>query len=397
MTFWEFRPIVESNGRIAWKLLQALAKQLREADAPRLLPKAARPSATRSSRGRGRVARERDRLDARERLVDAAAEDDAADARRGSAARPRRAPSRVRRRVDAPLAGDDEVVTRGSKPSASRTSVRAGDELGAERRERGAEAAGRARAGRRRTAERRSRERTALELRDLLGDAPFWGRTRAARRAASRHVAGDPRRDRQRATTSRSPAPASIVAVPPRRRAAPAAAARRRRTQLAEPRLEAASGSSRAGSSGIASAASTTAVPSGRASQRARRGAPNASRPPPRASRRRARREHVGRPLAAVGHRQLVRVDAGQREPLGERPRRPDGAEDALEASRTRERARTRHRLHVRRRLLGSVAPRGLLAPASPRSVANESPRARGRARPTPTPTDISIACRPIP
>lgn len=29
MTFWEFRPIVESDARIAWKLLQALARKLR--------------------------------------------------------------------------------------------------------------------------------------------------------------------------------------------------------------------------------------------------------------------------------------------------------------------------------------------------------------------------------
>ena len=32
LTFWEFRPLVERNGTIAWKLLQALAKQLRAAD-----------------------------------------------------------------------------------------------------------------------------------------------------------------------------------------------------------------------------------------------------------------------------------------------------------------------------------------------------------------------------
>lgn len=31
LTFWEFRPLVERNGAIAWKLLQALAKRLREA------------------------------------------------------------------------------------------------------------------------------------------------------------------------------------------------------------------------------------------------------------------------------------------------------------------------------------------------------------------------------
>jgi Pyruvate phosphate dikinase, AMP/ATP-binding domain/Cyclic nucleotide-binding domain len=33
LTFWEFRPLVERNGVIAWKLLQALAKRLRTADA----------------------------------------------------------------------------------------------------------------------------------------------------------------------------------------------------------------------------------------------------------------------------------------------------------------------------------------------------------------------------
>jgi hypothetical protein len=31
LTFWEFRPLVERNGVIAWKLLQALAKRLRAA------------------------------------------------------------------------------------------------------------------------------------------------------------------------------------------------------------------------------------------------------------------------------------------------------------------------------------------------------------------------------
>jgi CRP/FNR family cyclic AMP-dependent transcriptional regulator len=33
MTFWEFRPIVENNSQLAWKLLQSLAKRLREAEA----------------------------------------------------------------------------------------------------------------------------------------------------------------------------------------------------------------------------------------------------------------------------------------------------------------------------------------------------------------------------
>jgi hypothetical protein len=33
LTFWEFRPLIERNSSIAWKLLQALAKRLRDADA----------------------------------------------------------------------------------------------------------------------------------------------------------------------------------------------------------------------------------------------------------------------------------------------------------------------------------------------------------------------------
>lgn len=32
MTFWEFRPIVEANAQVAWKLLQALARKLRAAE-----------------------------------------------------------------------------------------------------------------------------------------------------------------------------------------------------------------------------------------------------------------------------------------------------------------------------------------------------------------------------
>jgi len=37
LTFWEFRPLVERNGAIGWKLLQALAKRFRAAD-PGLRP-----------------------------------------------------------------------------------------------------------------------------------------------------------------------------------------------------------------------------------------------------------------------------------------------------------------------------------------------------------------------
>ena len=33
LTFWDFRPLVESDARIAWPLLQAMAKRLREGEA----------------------------------------------------------------------------------------------------------------------------------------------------------------------------------------------------------------------------------------------------------------------------------------------------------------------------------------------------------------------------
>jgi CRP/FNR family transcriptional regulator, cyclic AMP receptor protein len=32
LTFWEFRPLVQGNAEIAWKLLQSLAKKLRSAE-----------------------------------------------------------------------------------------------------------------------------------------------------------------------------------------------------------------------------------------------------------------------------------------------------------------------------------------------------------------------------
>ena len=32
MTFWDFRPFVEANGTVAWKMLQALAKRLRDVE-----------------------------------------------------------------------------------------------------------------------------------------------------------------------------------------------------------------------------------------------------------------------------------------------------------------------------------------------------------------------------
>jgi CRP/FNR family cyclic AMP-dependent transcriptional regulator len=32
MTFWDFRPLVETNASIAWKLLQSMAQRLKEAE-----------------------------------------------------------------------------------------------------------------------------------------------------------------------------------------------------------------------------------------------------------------------------------------------------------------------------------------------------------------------------
>jgi CRP/FNR family transcriptional regulator, cyclic AMP receptor protein len=32
LTLWEFRPLVEENGRIGWKLMQTLARELRETE-----------------------------------------------------------------------------------------------------------------------------------------------------------------------------------------------------------------------------------------------------------------------------------------------------------------------------------------------------------------------------
>jgi CRP-like cAMP-binding protein len=34
VTYWEFRPLVQENGSIGWKLLQSMAKMLRDAQHP---------------------------------------------------------------------------------------------------------------------------------------------------------------------------------------------------------------------------------------------------------------------------------------------------------------------------------------------------------------------------
>ena len=147
MTFWEFRPIVETDARIAWKLVQAarapparsrralslvsISKSLPERD--EVVPRARR------------VARQRHGLGAGDVLLDDAAEDDAAG-RAGAAHDLARRLAERRRRVDTALAGDDEVERGGVEPDRVEHVGRSRHELGAERRERGAEPARCARA-----------------------------------------------------------------------------------------------------------------------------------------------------------------------------------------------------------------------------------------------------------
>ena len=38
LTFWDFRPLVQRNGVIGWKLLQSMAKMLRDAEHEREQP-----------------------------------------------------------------------------------------------------------------------------------------------------------------------------------------------------------------------------------------------------------------------------------------------------------------------------------------------------------------------
>ncbi len=45
LTYWEFRPLVQDNGAIGWKLLQSMAKMLRSAEEEA----AVRPSASASA------------------------------------------------------------------------------------------------------------------------------------------------------------------------------------------------------------------------------------------------------------------------------------------------------------------------------------------------------------
>ena len=106
MTFWEFRPIVETDSRIAWKLVQALAHKLREADARQadlvLIRHEVSSQLDQIVVRPGRIARERDRLHARQRL----------------------APPDLRRRCSAFPPSDRRATSPGAFPSAVVASTR---------------------------------------------------------------------------------------------------------------------------------------------------------------------------------------------------------------------------------------------------------------------------------
>ena len=144
MTFWEFRPIVETDARIAWKLVQALAHRLRGRRALTDLVLVQTLSPVPARRGRHR-SRSPDRATVSPRtLFDDAAEDDAT--RRGSA-RPLQGLSKRGCGVDA------------SSPVTTRSNVEASNRPHQARR----------------THRRRARHRAKRARRPEPTAAPVWG------------------------------------------------------------------------------------------------------------------------------------------------------------------------------------------------------------------------------
>src|SRR4029079_19629709 len=203
LTSWEFRPLVEENASIAWELLQTMAKRLRAATSypasqllHHLYESLARP---------GRVAAERDQLRlwtnrSRDCPPDTSTEDDASDGRG-------RAPARdccgrlplPGGRVDRALPGDDEVVGLRVETEQVEDRLRAGHELRAERRQRGAEPAGRPGFGQiGEQSQPLDRAKALFQLGDLSGRRPLL-RAEEARRVVQRRrqVAQDATRTRQ--------------------------------------------------------------------------------------------------------------------------------------------------------------------------------------------------------
>ena len=301
--------------------------------------------------------------------------------------------------VDGALAGDDEVGRRGALAEAERVEHigRAGDELGAERRERGAEAAGGARSGELGERLQRGRRSAARAPPTSSASAPFCGPNR---RGASRE-----RRARVAERPSSAPAARRAPRAGPRRRPsspcrrgrrAAAGTARTRAISSPRPRLEAARTSSRAGSSGIA----LRALDDGR---------PVRERPHRRLAR---AAERVVHPLAPRRPR-APSSSAVPSPPSASgtlRPRRPRARSPRASAAAASRAERTPLRLagHASARTglasrAASASPRprrGTSASSAPgirRSIANESPSRARNISPTPTPTDASIACSPNP
>ena len=393
LTAWEFRPFVESNGKIAWKLLQTLAKRLRAAE------QRESSSSTRSSRARaGSPLSARASTPAATRSTTPPKTTPRTPAALGGDEHGRRRLALERRRVDRALAGDDEV---GALEPSEADQVE--HELGARRRalRRAPQAPRRARRPRRRRgAARRARGRLGPPAaRSSSSTAAGVGallRPERPRGAARRRAAGCARRRRpwpasgKPPNSASRPRPPSTVAVPPRQTSsASAPSSIAAWSSSPSPRLDARSGSRSSGAtrpSPIASAASTTAVPSGEHEP------PRLDRPPERvgdgrasATRRRARTQEHGRPSPRRRRRPAPRrLSACAPEPSAERGGRLGRRQDALEARRSGDaRARCRradgHALALEllvEELLGLLGLVGLHAASAPRT---RSPRARGR------------------
>ena len=300
----------------------------------------------------------------------------------------------------APLAGDDEVVGRRVEADQVENGLGARDELGAERGERRAEPAGRARS---REARRTGEPGIARETAPPAPRPAPASRPSAARRAAARRRASSSRRTARASapgsssSTSSSPAPASIVAVPPTV-TTEAALARARGSRCRARGDDAAITSSREDRAG-SPRPPRRRVPRPPASPTAQSAAARTRRPRPLA---RARAERIERPFSAVGDRHRVAAHACLPETPHQRLRGDRRGQNALEASRARERrGLTLGRLLRRLRTLRDVCvppPRASRAAARTRAPRGRGRSARCRRRPTPrSPAARSPKANPVP
>ena len=225
----------------------------------------------------------------------------------------------------------------------------------------------------------------------VAASAPFWGpKTRAASLERRAHVADDV--DLERSTpaspsASSAPAPPSVVAEPPTVTitvAAPASTAAAISSPV--PRVDAAQasrsrlGDERAARSPAPSPRPPCARPSSSANARLDRAAERVADTVTRAELAAERgHQHVHRPLAAVGHRQLLRLA-----PRGAQARRRSRAATSARRERALEAVRARPSAGATRVTL--KAPRGTLARPRRRAPRTRSARARpscSRAAPT--------------